>query len=189
MNSVEKYDRGACTVEIFYDPEPESPRDWCNLGTMVHWHRRSNVGDERISVEDTGVESLDELVDYFKRERGATVVLPVYLYEHSGQTVNTTGFSCPWDSGQVGFIFDTPKGREDCGTPPELIEEVLRGEVETYDQWLRGDVYGYVVERDGEHVDSCWGFFGLDYAKEEANASADHETKNAKTLGSYEAAH
>lgn len=189
MYEVDKYERGACTVTIYQDPEPESPREWCNLGTMVHWHRRSEVGDERISVESTGCESLDELVEYFKRERGATVVLPVYLYDHSGMTVNTTGFSCPWDSGQVGFIFDTPEGVERCGTPPELIEECLRGEVAAFDQWLRGDVYGYVVERDGEHVDSCWGFFGEEYVKEEANAAADHETKAHEALASYETAH
>jgi hypothetical protein len=189
MDLAEKYERGACTVEIFYDPEPESPREWCNLGTMVHWHRRSNIGDEDIRHLSDEY-ALEDLPDYFKRERGATVVLPVYLYEHSGQTVNTTGFSCPWDSGQVGFIFDTPEGREQCGTPPELIEDVLRSEVEDFDRYLRGEVYGYVVERDGEHVDSCWGFHGdLDYVKSEANSVADHETKNATDLGAYEAAH
>lgn len=33
------------------------------------------------------------------------IVLPLYLYDHSGITMNTTGFSCPWDSGQVGWIY------------------------------------------------------------------------------------
>ena len=33
------------------------------------------------------------------------VLLPLYLYDHSGITMNTGGFSCPWDSGQVGWIF------------------------------------------------------------------------------------
>lgn len=32
------------------------------------------------------------------------LMLPLYLYDHSGITMNTTGFSCPWDSGQVGWI-------------------------------------------------------------------------------------
>lgn len=47
-------------------------------------------------------------------------------------------------------------------------EEVLRDEVKTYDQYLRGEVYGYILERkeideDGEEEyvdeDSCWGFY------------------------------
>ena len=33
------------------------------------------------------------------------LMLPLYLYDHSGITMNTTGFSCPWDSGQVGWIY------------------------------------------------------------------------------------
>lgn len=61
----------------------------------------------------------------------------------------------------------------------ECAEYHMDGEVGTYDQYLRGDVYGYtltkkVVEEevcphcgevireyeDEEEVDSCWGFFG-----------------------------
>ena len=30
------------------------------------------------------------------------VILPLYLHDHSGLTMNTSGFHCPWDSGQVG---------------------------------------------------------------------------------------
>lgn len=44
--------------------------------------------------------------------------------------------------------------------------EVMEGEVEVYDQYLRGEVYGYTLlkEEDGEWVeqDSCWGFYGDD---------------------------
>ena len=29
------------------------------------------------------------------------IVQPLYLYDHGGITMNTTGFSCSWDSGQV----------------------------------------------------------------------------------------
>ncbi len=44
--------------------------------------------------------------------------------------------------------------------------EIMQGEVETYDQWLRGEVYGYDLykQEDGEwsEQDSCWGFYGDD---------------------------
>ncbi|HCX67884.1 hypothetical protein [Parvibaculum sp.] len=95
------------------------------------------------------------------------VILPLYLYDHSGITMNTTGFHCPWDSGQVGFIFVSLEDvRREYGVQRvsgklrRTVEDALRAEVDVYDDYLRGEVYGYVIERDGDHVDSCWGYFG-----------------------------
>ena len=45
---------------------------------------------------------IDKADFYFYNDN---VVLPVYMYDHSGITINTTGFSCPWDSGMVGIIY------------------------------------------------------------------------------------
>lgn len=39
------------------------------------------------------------------------------------------------------------------------------GEVQVYDYYICGDVYGFVIEKDGEQIDSCWGFYGHDYGK------------------------
>jgi len=90
--------------------------------------------------------------------------------------MRATAFSCPWDSGQVGFIYVSilDAGREWSDLEGEALRErageCLRSEVETYDQYLTGDVYGVVVEdANGEHLDSCWGFYGWDYAKQEAD--------------------
>jgi hypothetical protein len=52
---------------------------------------------------------------------------------------------------------------------------LLEIEVKTYDQYLTGDVYGYVVkDPDGNCVESCWGFFGGDDVKQEATSVAKH---------------
>jgi hypothetical protein len=95
------------------------------------------------------------------------VILPVYLYDHSGLAMNTTGFHCPWDSGQVGFIYvtldDVWKEFGVMRVSKKLrarVEDMLRSEVETYDDFLGGRIYGYTVEVDGEEVDACWGFVG-----------------------------
>ena len=42
----------------------------------------------------------------------------------------------------------------------EKAADILRGEIVSYDAYLGGRVYGYVIERDGEEVDACWGFVG-----------------------------
>lgn len=130
------------------------------------------------------------------------VILPLYVYEHSGVTMNTSGFSCPWDSGQVGIIYVSFEEAEKQYGYPEMklgrrdpekikrIAESLTSEVEAYDQYLTGDVYGFTVEKvtyefekpaedvdaddndlPWEETNSCWGFFGDDA---EESGMVDH---------------
>ena len=157
------------TYTIEQDEVFESPREWCNLGTMVCFHKRYRLGDEHsLSIEE--VQEIADSEDY--------ISLPVYMYDHSGITINTTGFSCPWDSGQLGIIFvSKEKVREEYGVKRissslyKRIEGYLKGEVDTYDQYLRGDVYYYVIkDEDGEIVDSCGGFYGEDDCIAEAES-------------------
>lgn len=54
-----------------------------------------------LSPSDIEVDELYDLV----RATGQYVILPLYLYDHSGITISTGPFSCPWDSGQVGWIY------------------------------------------------------------------------------------
>jgi hypothetical protein len=101
--------------------------------------------------------------------------------------MNTTGFSCPWDSGQVGWIYITrEKVRKEYGckrVTKKMVEKIkgyLRNEVETYDQYLTGDVYGFRItdEETEEEMDSCWGFFGEKYCMEEAESIVKHLIEN-----------
>lgn len=166
-------------VRIKKDNYPQSPREWDNLGTMVCAHRQHYLGDEQ--AQNTEMYSnWNEWLEYevVKPNGGWSniIALPLYLYDHSILAMNTTGFHCPWDSGQVGWIYVTkPRIREEYGVKRvskqllRKVEAVLRAEVETYDQYLQGDVYGYTIIslENGELVnrDSCWGFFGNDVKK------------------------
>lgn len=164
------------TIKIYQDPDPESPREWSNLGTLICWHRRYRLGDSHqydssetflrdiASVSDQSDLSMDRLQDRAARK---AIILPVFLYDHSGLAMNTIGFHCPWDSGQVGFVYVTlEEVRNEFGAKrvsKALREEaghVLRGEIVAYDAYLGGRVYGYVVEQGGEEIDACWGFVG-----------------------------
>lgn len=107
------------------------------------------------------MEELQELV----QKMGDMVILPLYLYDHSGITMNTAGFSCPWDSGQVGWIYaDKEAIRKEYGevTPESLekAEKLLEGEVKDYDYYLTGQCYGFQLFKGDEEIDSCWGFLG-----------------------------
>lgn len=191
------------TIKIFHDPDPESPREWSNLGRLICWHRRYRLGDSHhfdspeaflrdlVGVADQSDLSMDQLRERAERK---AILLPVFLYDHSGLAMNTIGFHCPWDSGQVGFIYATlDTVRKEYGVKRvtnslrEHAEDVLRGEIVSYDAYLAGRVYGYVIEQDGEEVDACWGFFGhyeLDCLSEARNAVSqpDRERLNG-TLG------
>ena len=96
------------------------------------------------------------------------VILPLYLYDHSGITMSCSHnypYNDRWDAGQVGWIyasFDDIK-KEFGNTDKDSIdkaENLLIGEVETYDSYLKGECYGFIIEQDGCEVDSCWGFLG-----------------------------
>ena len=163
-------------IKIYHDPDAESPREWSNLGTLICWHRRYRLGDshsfdspEAFLRDLSGISaqsdlSMDQLRDRAERK---SVLLPVFLYDHSGLAMNTIGFHCPWDSGQVGYVYVTLEAvRKEFGVKRvtkalrEKAEDILRGEIVSYDAYLGGRVYGYVIEWDGEEVDACWGFVG-----------------------------
>ena len=156
------------TVEV--DADPASPREWDNLGVMVCWHRSYILGD---------VQPKEDPVSWlagFREENPRAVILPLYLYDHSGITMNTVGFSCPWDSGQVGYIVCMPESQNSMGTPDDLVKAALQSEVEVYSQFLEGECYGFIVERlqpcgRWDHDYSCWGFLGTDWKD---NGMAEH---------------
>ncbi|AUR01752.1 MULTISPECIES: hypothetical protein [Rhodobacterales] len=164
------------TIKIYHDPDAESPREWSNLGTLICWHRRYRLGDSHqfdspkaflrdlASVSGQSDLSMDQLRGRAERK---AIILPVFLYDHSGLAMNTIGFHFPWDSGQVGYVYVTLEAvRKEFGAKRvtkalrERAEDILRGEIVTYDAYLGGRVYGYVIEQDGEEIDACWGFVG-----------------------------
>jgi len=216
---------------IHDDFQLESPREWDDLGTMVCWHKRYNLGDEQprstfqIWLLDIAGECLTEkdghadewypwaeynnisneqiLEKLWNFAHKHYIILPLYLYDHSGISISTSSFNgrahhAEWDSGQVGWIYvSIADVKEEYGWKNltqkrrAKIEKYLRNEVETYDQYLTGEVYGYQVFNTNENVDddkmldSCYGFYGLDYCEEEARSSMAYyqSEKNKKDDG------
>lgn len=179
------------TITIEQDEDVESPREWCNLGTMLCRHRNYNLGDAQINTDEVDLigdpdydwPTLDAyLIDRHDMAPGSPI-LPLYLMDHSGLSMSCGDYGDRWDSGQVGWIFATNNGVKDCGTPPELWAEALTGEVATYSQYLEGDVLSYTaIAPDGEYVGGCCGFYrdddysneeGLSYMMGEARADID----------------
>ena len=180
------------TVTIEPEEYPTNPRDCDNLGTMSCSHSRYILGDEQIddaidwlqSMIDMSEESLERLAYKHKvpiysetildllydRMDEDYIIMSLYLYDHSGITMSTTPFACGFDSGRVGFIWiSLEQVRQDYGVQRiskklrAKVIDILKSEVETYDMYLRGDVYRYTfTDPSGSELDSCGGFYGDD---------------------------
>lgn len=183
MEPVERFKVGDKEVLIYQDENPSNPRDDDNLGIIYYCNGRYALGDECLPVTEIQ-ENVDRCIN-----RGG-VVLPVFAYIHSGITITTNTdrnypFNCPWDSGQCGVIIapieKILKNFIMQGITPGLKDRartVLADEIKTFDQYLRGDIYGFTIiqkktceqckHTEEEVLESCWGFYGLESCKEEA---------------------
>jgi len=130
------------------------------------WYREDTFDSPPSEIEDEVANSIIEwtrIPDLVELAGKHNVILPVYLYDHSGLTINTTGFSCPWDSGQLGWIYATHESviKEYGAVTPETLEKaenLLRSEVEEYDLYLTGQCYGFKLYEGHNEINSCWGF-------------------------------
>ena len=179
MSVILHEERDACglTLIVSADLDPIDPRrDFDHLCTLVCWHRRYDLGDKHTF----------ETPEAFRAGMAARphTLLPVFLYDHSGITIATTPFSCPWDSGQIGWIFvELLKLRAEfagVSDPAELqrkAEALMRAEIAEYDQYLTGNVWCARIEDcAGAVIDICCGFFGSDYAIEEGRRMLEEAT-------------
>lgn len=192
---------GQYTIEIHFDHDCESPRSDTQLGIMLaDGHRQYSLGDHHLEKSTWSYDATRKqeylaaqaALHHYAEERklhlfprwckinlGSMVVLPLGLIDHSGISMYVGGGAHPqdpggWDSGLVGFIFDTTSQRQEWdpeGTwaTPEKVEAALRAEVKYYDAYLTGQVYGWVLlDEDGMEVESRWGYIG-----DEEDAIAD----------------
>lgn len=181
--AISEYNLGGNRYLRIYPMEyPCDPREDDNLGSMVCWHNRYQLGD--VNPFPTPERFINKLLTF----RGPRLCLDLYLYDHSGITISTKPFGCRFDSGRVGYIYvDPEKVRQEFSVERistklrEKVIRILESEVEVYDQYLRGDVYGFVLEKESicdtcqiksvDQEDSCWGFFGDDIT---VNGILDH---------------
>lgn len=159
---------------IEYDDQPESPREWDNLGYFITCERDciSPDGEKYPHIQQIIIETAEEAIsrEYHVELIKAALLLigedvvevyPVHKYEHSG-VVYRLGAASGWDISNCGFYIVTKKSQEAIGTPDELIEKVINDELDLYTQWANGAVYRFTLyDEAGGVEDSCGGFYDI----------------------------
>lgn len=140
-----------------------SPSEWGddNLFIVAN-HRQFYVpvpGEKRIA------EDAEELVKRFTRTHWAFLV---EAYIHGGVVLAMAGErdfpDRRWDVSLVGYVFAAKKEWRMSKT----ARKAARGLIETWNQYLSGDVWMYIIKDDeDECIDSCGGFYGEKECREE----------------------
>ena len=176
LGDEHKYDSDDCLRELACEYDANCEDEINRLENEVYnklWDRHRRDHDDGYQpaydyADQLVSNKIDKLVGQAVSD--GYVILPLYLYDHSGITMSTGQFSCSFDSGQVGWIVC---GKEmvdkEFGGDRDRAENALQCEVADYDQYLRGDIYGFIVEElvcedhdTWELVESCFGFYGSD---------------------------
>lgn len=193
MKNIELTPKRVLDISIQQDRGVENPLEWNPSIKVVYSSSRYTLGNEEVSniaehimdLLEYGEEYRNRMYDKYgdtkdlfdvlleRLNKKGYVALPVYAYIHSGATVATTPFGCRWDSGLSGFIYTKRTDYiKEFGAKRNVknsaIEDHLKGYLETFDTWLRGEVYYFTIEdaETEETLDSCGGFYGDDYANE-----------------------
>ena len=89
-------------IVVGYDPDPENPREWDNLGTIFSNSRRYSPDGRSIEelIRDVDGDVYADTIP-FDRIAKKYYYLKVWIYDHSGQTVRT-GDRNPW--GNMGYM-------------------------------------------------------------------------------------
>lgn len=175
------------TIQIHHDQSPESPRNWDNLGTLVCSHRRYDLSDVPFPQAGENGSLLADFQAYLKSQSltiNDIIYTPVHMYDHSGIALQSTPFSCRWDSGLVGFNYVTKQRirteysvKRISSKLNQTIHGILDAELAVYSDYIEGSCYGFIItDLDDNHVDSCWGFIGdLDEVKLQMREHIDSE--------------
>ena len=149
--------------EIVHDDGPtDGPHEWGNDCVLMSVHHRRYTNPAPECGRDP-----EATEDWAKDNQKTYAAFPLYMYDHGNTCYRVSEggnpFSCPWDSGRVGFVFvkksDFMRGKQ--WPSRKRLFKAAQSFCEEYTSWANGEVYGYIV-RDEDHneLDSCWSFIG-----------------------------
>lgn len=175
MYEKENIDYKGMSVKIYYDTDAESPASWESDDVFLcSDYRRLNVGSKILSPDDCRI-----ALSGGKSFANGYYIFPVCIYEHGGIALSL-GTCRGWDYSN-GCAFICVKRMKGWSWRKSAAFARACGELETWNEYLSGEVYGFEVEdENGGVIDSCWGYygdFGIECAIREGKRAIDAEIK------------
>jgi hypothetical protein len=166
-------------AEIHYDPEPQNPYP---RGAESSFHITYNPRSRHTLGNETADADEDARIATMVRD-GKAVGMPVWAYVHGSSTLCAAyqnPFGCPWDSGRSGWVYATNEELRKFFNVKRLTKKYketalayMQSDVQTFSAYLNGECYGFVIRdtRNDEALDSCWGYYGLDDVRKNAESA------------------
>jgi hypothetical protein len=182
MNALHTEEYKGHVIRIYSDDYPPNPREGDDMTTFVMFHGKYDLGDTKDHTwkhEDySGWAAMQVAL-----EKNYRLVVPVYMYDHSGVSLSTSPFSCPWDSGQVGFVVASADAIRGVYGVKRLTRNVMEkarryveGAVESYSKYVNGEYVSATIqapgEEEGEHLG---GFEDCELAVQQAKDEIDYK--------------
>lgn len=171
-------------------------RHWRKVSAILDWNEsqfdndaKEGARDYEESLSSVRVDMLRESLeeesngnagDYFDKLESLYKLakIPALSFQRNGYSQGD------WTT---GIIVHTPRFAKECGyKKTHDVQKDMESSANLYGAWCFGDVYGYSIEdSDGEHVDSCFGFYGSYYSDEsdvisEAESALVHAIEKRK---------
>ena len=144
------------SLKIVSDPNPSSPRQFMNIGTIYYHDHKFPFGDSFLPRQE-----ITKMMQSVK-----VIYYPIYGYVGNKTELNTIGYNNIIGSFFNGIIAIDKERIRDLyqvtKIKPELKEKVrfnLQKEVSEYSAYLSGKMYGFEIEREGKLLDFRYGFF------------------------------
>lgn len=166
------------TLKIVSDDDAQPPDDCDDAGAFLV------AGHSDCWIPPPGMKDERSPEAWLERFEDTHWKYPIEAYIHSGVVLARS--SCGgfpdrrWDvSNPVGFVF---LSKEEWKTrDSKKANKYCDSLIETWNQYLSGDVWGYVVEHEESGwEDSCWGFMGDEYCEQEARSSIDWHVEDLR---------
>ncbi len=176
---VRKINEKNTRLNILYDDCTESPREWSNVTKMLLFHKKYCFPNESQFSTDN-YSSWEELKKAITKKWKPAYIAPVFMLDHSGLVFNIEsfgGYNGRFDSGQIGFIVIRKREAKPYKNKTEL-EKIARNELNTYNCYINGEVFGYELRENDEYIDGCSGFYDcsdmIDYVPDEFTDDINH---------------
>jgi len=168
-------------INIYQDTDTSDPEEWSEGECFITaYHRDFTVTNKLFSKEDCIAIARGEQ----KAKGYYTARIEAYIHgsvtlalSHEGDFPDRR-----WDVSQLGLVF--VKRMKGTWTN-EQARKVAKALLESWNQYLSGEVYGYMIETpDGDEEGGCWGYYGdpeksglIESAKDEIDDMIEADTK------------